>query len=95
MQGEKRADIKPGLSVRVVKKEDQRTGRLTEGVVRDIQNLHFFKARFLKHFNSSLSAPHHSQPPPAIHQTYDLENAAQAHRAMEETNFFGKLLLLP
>ena len=36
MQGEKRADIKPGLSVRVVKKEDQRRGRLTEGVVRDI-----------------------------------------------------------
>jgi len=36
MQGDKRADIKPGLSVRVVKKEDQRTGRLTEGVVRDI-----------------------------------------------------------
>jgi uncharacterized repeat protein (TIGR03833 family) len=36
MQGEKRADIKPGLSVRVVKKEDQRTGRLTEGIVRDI-----------------------------------------------------------
>lgn len=36
MQGEKRADIKPGLPVRVVKKEDQRTGRLTEGVVRDI-----------------------------------------------------------
>ncbi len=36
MQGEKRSDIKPGLSVRVVKKEDQRTGRLTEGVVRDI-----------------------------------------------------------
>jgi len=32
---------------------------------------------------------------PAIHQTFDLENAAQAHRAMEETNFFGKLLLLP
>jgi len=36
MQGDKRADIKPGLSVRVVKKEDQRTGRLTEGIVRDI-----------------------------------------------------------
>lgn len=36
MQGEKRADIKAGLSVRVVTKEDQRTGRLTEGVVRDI-----------------------------------------------------------
>ncbi len=36
MKGVKRADIKPGLSVRVVMKEDQRTGRLTEGVVRDI-----------------------------------------------------------
>lgn len=36
MQGVKRSDIKPGLSVRVVMKEDQRTGRLTEGVVRDI-----------------------------------------------------------
>ena len=36
MQGDKRADIKAGLSVRVVKKEDQRTGRLAEGVVRDI-----------------------------------------------------------
>ena len=36
MQGVKRSDIKPGLSVRVVMKQDQRTGRLTEGVVRDI-----------------------------------------------------------
>ena len=36
MQGNKRADIKPGVSVRVVRKEDQRTGRLTEGVVKDI-----------------------------------------------------------
>lgn len=36
MQGIKRVDIKPGLLVRVVKKEDQRTGKLTEGVVKDI-----------------------------------------------------------
>lgn len=36
MHGNKRADIKPGVSVRVVMKEDQRTGRLTEGVVKDI-----------------------------------------------------------
>ena len=36
MQGNERADIKAGLAVRVVRKEDQRTGRLTEGVVRDI-----------------------------------------------------------
>lgn len=36
MKGNKRADIKPGVPVRVVRKEDQRTGRLTEGVVKDI-----------------------------------------------------------
>ncbi len=36
MQGIKRADIKQGLLVRVVTKEDQRTGKLTEGVVKDI-----------------------------------------------------------
>lgn len=31
-----RAAIKPGLVVKVVKKEDQRSGKLTEGIVRDI-----------------------------------------------------------
>jgi len=36
VQGTKRLDISPGLKVRVVRKEDQRTGRLTEGVVKDI-----------------------------------------------------------
>jgi len=34
--GIKRADIRPGLKVSIVLKQDQRTGRLTEGVVRDI-----------------------------------------------------------
>ena len=32
---------------------------------------------------------------PAIHQVFSLEDAAAAHEAMEETNFFGKLLLRP
>lgn len=36
MIGTKRADIKPGLRVRIVLKQDQRTGKLTEGVVKDI-----------------------------------------------------------
>ncbi len=31
-----RAQIKPGLRVRIVLKQDQPTGRLTEGIVRDI-----------------------------------------------------------
>lgn len=33
MSGTKRSNIKVGTSVRVVKKEDQRSGNLTEGVV--------------------------------------------------------------
>jgi uncharacterized repeat protein (TIGR03833 family) len=36
MNGTRRADIKPGLRVLVVMKNDQRTGKLTEGIVRDI-----------------------------------------------------------
>jgi len=31
-----RANIRPGLRVRIVQKKDQPTGRLTEGLVRDI-----------------------------------------------------------
>lgn len=34
--GIKRADIRPGQKVSIVLKQDQRTGRLTEGIVRDI-----------------------------------------------------------
>jgi uncharacterized repeat protein (TIGR03833 family) len=33
MDGTLRANIRPGLRVRVVQKQDQRTGKLTEGVV--------------------------------------------------------------
>lgn len=36
MNGSKRANIKPGLTVLIVLKKDQRTGKLTKGVVRDI-----------------------------------------------------------
>ena len=31
-----RANIKPGLRVRIVLKKDQPTGKLTEGIVKDI-----------------------------------------------------------
>ena len=31
-----RADIKPGMRVHIVLKKDQRSGRLTEGIVKDI-----------------------------------------------------------
>ncbi len=36
MTGNLRANIRPGLRVRIVLKKDQPTGKLTEGVVRDI-----------------------------------------------------------
>lgn len=36
MNGTIRADIKPGIRVNIVQKPDQRTGRLTCGVVLDI-----------------------------------------------------------
>ena len=36
MSGSMRSDIKPGLRVKIVLKQDQRTGQLTEGVVKDI-----------------------------------------------------------
>jgi len=32
----KRSDIKTGMQVKVVMKEDQLTGKLTEGIVKDI-----------------------------------------------------------
>ncbi len=36
MHGKKRSEIKPGIRVQVVQKKDQRSGRLTEGIVKDI-----------------------------------------------------------
>ena len=36
MDGRNRVDVKPGARVRVVQKQDQRSGKLTEGIVLDI-----------------------------------------------------------
>ena len=36
MNGQNRNDIRPGLRVAIVLKQDQRTGRLTVGVVKDL-----------------------------------------------------------
>jgi uncharacterized repeat protein (TIGR03833 family) len=36
MDGKSRSDIRPGLHVSIVLKKDQRTGKLTEGIVKDI-----------------------------------------------------------
>jgi uncharacterized repeat protein (TIGR03833 family) len=36
MSGTERSKIKPGLGVRIVLKKDQRSGKLTEGIVAEI-----------------------------------------------------------
>jgi uncharacterized repeat protein (TIGR03833 family) len=46
--GQNREDIKPGLKVDVVLKEDQRSGRLTRGVVAEILTNSRFHPRGIK-----------------------------------------------
>ncbi len=36
MNGRRRASIKPGMTVLIVLKQDQATGKLTKGIVKDI-----------------------------------------------------------
>ena len=36
MEGRNRSDISPGLHVSIVLKKDQKSGKLTDGIVRDI-----------------------------------------------------------
>lgn len=36
MNGQRRADVRPGLTVDIVLKEDQRSGKRTRGIVKDI-----------------------------------------------------------
>jgi uncharacterized repeat protein (TIGR03833 family) len=36
VDGSERKDVTPGLTVDIVLKQDQRTGRLTRGVVKDV-----------------------------------------------------------
>jgi len=36
MNGNKRNDVKPGIRVSIILKQDQRSGKLTEGIVKDI-----------------------------------------------------------
>jgi uncharacterized repeat protein (TIGR03833 family) len=50
MDGREQKDVRPGLTVDIVLKQDQRTGRLTRGVVKDVltkspQHPHGIKVR--------------------------------------------------
>lgn len=46
--GKTRADIKPGMVVNIVLKKDQRTGILTEGIVKDLLTSAAFHHRGIK-----------------------------------------------
>lgn len=48
MDGQHRKDIYPGLEVAIILKKDQRTGKLTEGVVKDILTSAPFHSRGIK-----------------------------------------------
>lgn len=48
MSGQNREDIKPGIEVEVVLKADQRTGKLTRGVVAEILTSSDFHPRGIK-----------------------------------------------
>ena len=48
MNGQNRKDIRPGLEVDIVLKKDQRTGRLTRGVVKDLLTKSPYHSRGIK-----------------------------------------------
>ncbi|MGK6350914.1 YwbE family protein [Parapedobacter sp. DT-150] len=48
MDGQYRKDIYPGLEVAIILKKDQRTGKLTEGVVKDILTSAPYHSRGIK-----------------------------------------------
>ena len=48
MNGQNRTDIRPGQRVYMTQKHDQRTGRLTSGVVKDILTKSTFHSRGIK-----------------------------------------------
>jgi uncharacterized repeat protein (TIGR03833 family) len=48
MNGQHRKDIRPGLPVAIVLKRDQRSGKLTQGIVRDILTSAPFHSRGIK-----------------------------------------------
>ncbi|QMU30822.1 YwbE family protein [Adhaeribacter radiodurans] len=48
MNGTNRADIYPGLEVAIILKKDQRSGKRTQGIVKDILTSSAFHSRGIK-----------------------------------------------
>ena len=48
MNGQNRSDIYPGLEVEIILKQDQRTGKRTRGIVKDLLTSSSFHSRGIK-----------------------------------------------
>jgi len=48
VNGQQRSDIRPGMRVEIILKKDQRTGKRTVGVVKDILTSSSFHSRGIK-----------------------------------------------
>jgi uncharacterized repeat protein (TIGR03833 family) len=48
MNGQNRAEITPGLAVVIILKQDQRSGKLTKGIVKDLLTRSPFHSRGIK-----------------------------------------------
>jgi uncharacterized repeat protein (TIGR03833 family) len=48
MNGQNRQDIYPGLEVDIILKKDQRSGKLTRGIVKDLLTSSAFHSRGIK-----------------------------------------------
>ena len=48
MNGQNRSDIYPGLEVNIILKKDQRTGKLTRGVVKNLLTSAAYHSRGIK-----------------------------------------------
>jgi uncharacterized repeat protein (TIGR03833 family) len=48
MNGQNRSDIYPGLEVEIIVKKDQRSGKLTRGIVKDLLTSSSFHSRGIK-----------------------------------------------
>jgi uncharacterized repeat protein (TIGR03833 family) len=48
MNGQNRSDIHPGLEVDIILKKDQRSGKLTRGIVKDLLTSSSYHSRGIK-----------------------------------------------
>jgi len=48
MKGQNRSDIYPGLEVDIILKKDQRSGKLTRGIVKDLLTSSSYHSRGIK-----------------------------------------------